>query len=115
MVADNEPQTQESADFLEHCLIASIMKATAEVEWNGFSSPEEYRKVINEQYQYSELRDIFSGKISFSPKLELYKGIYCNSLKGVRHIYLPVSMKEEMFNKFHEYAHPDIKNHKLPD
>ena len=46
MVADNEPQTQESADFLEHCLIASIMKATAEVELNGFNSPEEYRKVI---------------------------------------------------------------------
>ena len=44
MVADDEPQTQESADFLKNCLIASIMKATAEVELNGFNSPEEYRK-----------------------------------------------------------------------
>ena len=109
MVADNEPQNQESADFLEHCLIAAIMKATAEEELNGFNSPEEYRKIINEQHKCPELRDIFSGKIPFSPKLELYKGIYCNSVKGVRRIYLPVSMREEIFNKFHEHAHPGIK------
>ena len=97
-------------DLLTHCLIAAMSKATADASVIKNVTDETKHRLMREQRSCPQLQAILAGTLRFTPELSLHDGIYYNDINGVRRIYLPQSMRDELFHKFHSHAHPGINS-----
>jgi len=109
--ASEQPRNmkENNRDHLNNCPISAMTHASLNKELNTTMPDIELKKLKEEQQKCPELKRILANEIRFSPKLELYGGLYCDVVHDTRRIYLPQSMRDEIFLKFHSLAHPGIK------
>ena len=74
---------------------------------NSLSFEEEYLK--EEQLKDQELKDYLNSNNKWSAKIELISGLYANKIKGITRFYLPLSMRREVLQQFHDLGHPGQK------